>query len=72
MALIRAIFAVARGDISKQSDFYVSQRKQLEIYSSQAKIPVSFDGEVVQLAPPLVYRVEPKCLKVLVIPAEKA
>lgn len=68
-ALIRAIFAVLKGSVAHREDFSLSRRKKLSIYSHRASIPVSFDGEVKRLAPPLIYRIEPKALKVLVVKA---
>lgn len=68
-ALVRAIFAVLRGNVSHRDDFTLSYRKTLSIYSHRSSIPVSFDGEVKRLSTPLVYRIEPKKLKVLVIKA---
>lgn len=68
-ALIRAIFSVIRGNVSHREDFTLSHRKTLSIYSHRSTIPVSFDGEVKRLSTPLTYRIEPKCLKVLVVPA---
>ena len=70
IALIRAIFAVLRGDISKQSDFSLTHRESITIYSHRQSIPVSFDGEVRRLAPPLEYRIRAKALNVLVIPTK--
>ena len=65
-ALIRAIFAVMRGDISHRDDFELRHPKQLTIDSRHKRFPVSFDGEVKHMAPPLNYSIRAKCLKVLV------
>lgn len=70
-ALIRAIFAVLRGNVAHRDDFTLSYRKAITIYSHRSSIPVSFDGEVKRLATPLAYRIEPKCLKVMFIPASQ-
>ena len=65
-ALIRAIFAVLRGDISGRDDFELHHPKKLTIDSRHKRFPVSFDGEVKYMSPPLNYSIRPKCLKVLV------
>ncbi len=66
-ALLADVLAVIRGDISNRDSFDVTQRKSVTIYSREKKIPVSFDGEVKQLIPPLEYKIRPKCLKVMVV-----
>lgn len=66
LALIRAIFAVMKGDVTHVDDFEVSERKQLTIYSHRKRIPVSLDGEVRHMQPPLRYGVRTKCLRVFV------
>lgn len=66
LALIRDIFAVVRGDVSHSDDFSITQRKELTIYSHRKSIPVSFDGELKHLTPPLQYRIDPKAIKVLI------
>ncbi|MBC7512694.1 hypothetical protein H7142_03490 [Candidatus Saccharibacteria bacterium] len=68
-ALIRAIFSVLKGSVAHLEDFSMSRRKELTIYSSRATIPVSYDGEVKRLASPLTYRINQKCLKVLIAKA---
>ena len=64
-AFFRGVLAVLKGDVSQRQDFEVTRRKELTIYSHRATIPVSFDGEVKKLTPPLHYRVEPACLRIL-------
>jgi len=66
-ALIRAIFSVLNGDVSHRNDFSLMQRSNLTVHSRHASLPVSFDGEVKRLKPPLVYRSAPKTLKVMVV-----
>lgn len=58
---------VLRGDVSDHDDFIVSHRKELTIYSDHASIPVSFDGELKRLPPPLHYRIAPKTLQVVTL-----
>lgn len=65
--LIRAGFNIVQGKVSHLDDFSLSKRKKIDIYTHSPVLPVSFDGEVKELASPFYYRVEPKCLKVLVI-----
>lgn len=67
LALMRAIYDVARGDVSHRDDFSFSTRKSLTIYSHRSSIPVSFDGEVKHLTPPLEYKILPKSLQVLIV-----
>jgi diacylglycerol kinase family enzyme len=67
LKLLRSAIGVLRGDISDHNDFTVTHRKQLTIYSHHTTIPVSFDGELKRLAPPLEYRVAPKSLRVVTI-----
>ncbi len=66
-ALLADVLAVIRGDISNRDSFDVTQRKSVTIYSREKKIPVSFDGEVKQLIPPLEYKIRSKCLNVMVV-----
>lgn len=63
--LIHAGMAILRGDATASDDLSVTERKDVAIYSHRASIPVSFDGEVKRLEPPLMYRIEAKSLKVL-------
>jgi diacylglycerol kinase family enzyme len=67
--LMRTIMAVVRGAVAHRDDFTVTNRKSLVIYSRHAHIPVSLDGEVKRIVPPLHYRIEPKSLRVLVVKA---
>lgn len=66
-ALMGDILAVIRGDISGRDSFDVAQRQSVAIYSREKSIPVSFDGEVKRLAPPLEYKIKPRCLRVMVV-----
>jgi diacylglycerol kinase family enzyme len=68
--LIAAVMAVLRGNAATRKDFTVSTRKDMTIYSHRSSLPVSFDGEVKRLKPPLVYTVRPKSLNVLVVKAK--
>lgn len=67
IALIRDIFAVVRGDVSRRDDFIFETRERLEIYCHKPQLLVSMDGEVKKLATPLVYTIKPKALKVLIV-----
>lgn len=69
LALLGAIFDVARGDVTRREDFSFSTRKSVAIYSHRASIPVTVDGELKHLTPPLEYRSVPKSLNVLVVKA---
>ncbi len=68
--LLSAVMAVLRGDAAKRKDFTVSNPKTMTIYSRRSSIPVSFDGEVRRLEPPLNYRISPRSLNVLVVKAK--
>lgn len=68
--LVAGLAAVIKGDTSSRRDFSVEYRSSLTIESSHKSLSVSLDGEVIKLSPPLQYRVEPKAIKVLAIPAE--
>ncbi|MES2876187.1 MAG: diacylglycerol kinase family protein [Patescibacteria group bacterium] len=70
LALMRAIVSVVKGDVSDRDDFALSHRQAITIYSHRSTIPVSFDGEVKHLAPPLKYQVKPKVLKVMIAKAK--
>lgn len=65
LSLMKAVLAVIRGDVSRRDDFSFEKRKDIEIYSPHSSIPVSFDGEVRRLTPPLVYSIEAKSLRIL-------
>lgn len=69
-ALIRAIFAVLGGDVSHRDDFQMMRRADLTIHSRHWRVPVSLDGEVKKLTPPLEYRCAPAALRVLVVSRE--
>lgn len=66
-ALAGAVYDVLKGDVSRRDDFTLTKRASLTIYSDHQRLPVSIDGEVVKLVPPLVYRSEPRALRVLVV-----
>lgn len=67
MALIGSVLAVVRGNVAGRDDFVVTRRREMTVYSTERTIPVSFDGEVKRLTPPLEYRVRPRCLRVLTV-----
>jgi diacylglycerol kinase family enzyme len=69
LALMRAVGAVIRGDVSRRDDFILTKRKSMAIYGTQSTVPVSFDGEVKRLAFPLEYRIERSCLRLLTVAA---
>lgn len=67
LKLLASVFAVMRGNVSERDDFTVTKRREVTIYSNERSIPVSYDGEVARLTPPLVNRSAPKSLRVLVV-----
>jgi len=67
LRLLRSALGVLRGNVSNHEDFILSHRKQLAIYSTHESIPVSYDGELKRLAPPLEYRIKPKALRVATV-----
>ena len=64
--LIATVLAVMRGTVTKRDDFSMSHRGELIIDSNRATIPVSLDGEVKRLSPPLKYLSRPKSLNVMI------
>lgn len=67
LRLLLSAIGVLRGDVSNREDFVLSHRKTLSIYSHHTSIPVSFDGELKRLAPPLHYAIRPKALRVMTV-----
>lgn len=67
LRLLWNAIGVLRGNVANHEDFTVSHRKNVDIYSHHKELPVSFDGELKLLAPPLHYRIEPKALRVITI-----
>ena len=64
--LLRLAFSVLLGRFSKQKDFDVLDARTVTVECKRHKVGVSLDGEVVRLAPPLVYKSLPQALRVIV------
>ncbi len=69
-ALIRSLWAILSGS-RKTGDLYTIHGDHLTVASRRRVLKVAVDGEVLQLKPPLNYRIRPKSLQVIV-PATKA
>lgn len=65
----KALLSVLRGDVSGPESMNVQTRTSLLVESNRPTIVVSYDGEVTRVETPLRYSVEPKALKVMVVPA---
>ena len=62
--LVSLAFRAAFGGLDQAHDFETIKARTLEIRSRASRLPVSRDGEVEFLAPPLRYRIRPKALAV--------
>lgn len=71
LQLIATVAAVLRGKSEVRDDFTLRVAPAIRIDSHHAYIPVSFDGEVKRLVPPLMYRSRPKSLHVMYVPMKK-
>jgi diacylglycerol kinase family enzyme len=60
-ASLRALLNRSRPDDLEQ----IAGVENLRVGSRRSRLPVSLDGEVVRLAPPLSYRIRPKALRVI-------
>lgn len=63
--LLRSLLAILSGN-RKTGDLYTILADNLIVASSRRLLKVSVDGEVLQLKPPLNYRILPKSLRVIV------
>ena len=66
LRLLRAGFFDRLGSQNRNSDFLIEHSENIHINARQRELAVSLDGEVIELATPLVYKIKPKSLKVLV------
>ena len=69
-ALIRMGMGAVLGSLHRGADFDFLSAEELQIESARRKIHVSTDGEVSTQVPPLIYRIRPLALRVIV-PAAK-
>ena len=69
-ALIRMGIEAVLGWLRRGTDFDFMSAKELQIETARRKIQVSTDGEVSTFIPPLIYRIHPLALRVIV-PAAK-
>lgn len=65
LRLIRTLIEVLRGNIKQNTDFEISVKKKITIDTHRSSLPVSFDGEVKRLVPPLIYSSNARALNVL-------
>ena len=66
LRLLRAGLFDRLGSQNRSSDFLIEHSESIHINARQRELAVSLDGEVIKLATPLVYKIKPKSLKVLV------
>ena len=66
LRLLRAGLFDRLGSRKRSSDFIIAHSESLHIKARQRELAVSLDGEVIKLVTPLVYKIKPKSLKVLV------
>jgi len=69
-ALIRMGIGAVLGSLHRGADFDFLSAEELRIETKRRKIHVSTDGEVSSYVPPLIYRIRPLALRVIV-PAPK-
>jgi diacylglycerol kinase family enzyme len=65
LGLLRLIGAAALGHLRERGDFHGLAVTEATVRLHRLLIPVGVDGEVVQLRPPLRYRIRPGALRVL-------
>jgi diacylglycerol kinase family enzyme len=69
--LVRSLWAILSAS-EKTGDVYTIHAANLVVASRRRLLKVAVDGEVLQLKPPLNYRIRPKSLQVIVPAAPKA
>jgi diacylglycerol kinase family enzyme len=65
LALLGLVFRATFGRLDEAKDFTQHRAAAAEIRSRASRLPVTIDGEVVRLRPPLHYRIRPRALRVL-------
>ena len=65
VGLVLLAFRAAFGGLEQASDFHMFRAKVAEIGSRASRLPVSLDGEVKMLRPPLRYRIRAGALRVI-------
>jgi diacylglycerol kinase family enzyme len=65
LGMLRLAFRALIGRLRQDKDFNALCATEVWIETGRRHIPVAFDGEVDQFAPPLHYRIRPKALKVI-------
>lgn len=72
LGLLRLALAALLGRVSRSPSFRAWRTDEAVVETPQATVRVALDGEVVRLAPPLVFRIRPAALRVLLPPAGDA
>jgi diacylglycerol kinase family enzyme len=63
--LVRLAFRALLFGIARERDLDVLFAPEVQITSRRKRLPVSFDGELARLEPPLQYRIRPRALRVI-------
>jgi diacylglycerol kinase family enzyme len=63
--LVRLAFRALLFGIAGERDLDVLFASEVQITSRRKRLPVSFDGELARLEPPLQYRIRPRALRVI-------
>ncbi len=64
--LLRLLVTVPLGGWQHDRALEITTARTVVVHGRRRRLKVAFDGEVMRMAPPLVYRVRPRALKVLV------
>jgi len=68
--IIVLFFHAIFGKVKEHRDFDVFESEEIIVETKKKNISVSFDGEVNKVESPLLYKIEPRCLKVIVASSE--
>lgn len=72
LSFLQLAWTLALGRFDSDRSVTVRRARTAEIRSRASRLPVSLDGEVERLSPPLSYRIRPGVLRVLAPPAADA
>jgi diacylglycerol kinase family enzyme len=70
LGFVRLALRALAGRLDDSRDFQGLGLKELRVEDRRRLLEVAFDGEVCHLPPPLVYRIRPRALRVMVPPDE--
>ncbi|WP_437927584.1 diacylglycerol kinase family protein [Sorangium sp. So ce291] len=66
LAVLKLIASAFAGRIQKANDFSILRTTELRVEAPCRHLHVAADGEILKMAPPLVYRTRPSALRVIV------